>query len=40
VRLLPGNLLSDAIGERSVPSAIILGSLCLALAWIVAAAVH
>jgi len=39
-RFLPGELWRQAIEERSVPAAIVLAGLALAVGWIVAAAVH
>jgi len=40
IRLLPGDLWRRAVEERDTAAAIVLASLLLALAWIVAAAVH
>jgi putative membrane protein len=39
-KLLPGQLWRQAVEERSIPAAIILAGVAIALGWIVAAAVH
>lgn len=39
-RFLPGRLWRQAVEERSVPAAIIVAAIAVALGWIVAAAVH
>ena len=39
-RILPGNLWGQVIREQSLPAAIVLAAIVLALGWIVAAAVH
>jgi hypothetical protein len=39
-RFLPGHLWRRAVEEQSLPAAIVLAGVALALGWIVAAAVH
>jgi uncharacterized membrane protein YjfL (UPF0719 family) len=39
-RFLPGRLWRRAVEEQSLPAAIVLAGMALALGWIVAAAVH
>jgi hypothetical protein len=39
-RFLPGRLWRRAVEEQSLPAAIVLAGVALALGWIVAAAVH